>query len=322
MKTKLSVVPVFLLIMALAGASKALAWGPEGHEIISKIALYYLSPVARDNLDDVLGKYELSDYDITCWPDEIRGSKEYKERYPNNGNWHYVDFDVKQRYDDDFELIVSDSGNDIVSQIQRWRDELAGGTLKGEERLNALRFLIHFVGDVHQPLHCAFRYGDMGGNMIPVRSFEGKKYSFGPDDEMDYSPNLHATWDAYLVHEMVGRKWTKTVARELYRGITPEQAQRWREDDVMSWAVDSYWRARKQAYRWSDGKPLPAKWSLPGMDLTSENYIDSQLPVVREQLQKGGVRLAHVLNTIYDPDYELADINDPEQTKQNKEKNP
>ena len=185
------------------------------------------------------------------------------------------------------------------------------GRLTGEQRLNALRFLIHFIGDVHQPLHCAYRYGDLGGNMIPVNSFSGKKYSFGPNTEMDYPPSLHAVWDDYLVQELVGRRRARTVARALHKAIEPEQAQRWMDDEVLSWAVESYWLARKKAYRWADGDSLPAKWSRPGMDLTSENYIDAQAPIVTEQLQKAGVRLAHVLNQHFDPDYGSAGSVEP-----------
>jgi hypothetical protein len=294
------------LCAALAGlvlAGPAGAWGPEGHEIVAEIALYYLTPIARAAVDDILGSYQLGDYDVASWPDSIRGEREYDRRYPGNGRWHFIDFDTRQRYDEKFKLEVSEDGNDVVSQILRWRDELRGGKLRGERRLDALRFLVHFAGDVHQPLHCAFRYGDMGGNMLPVHSFAGRNHAFGNGDELDYAPSLHSVWDENLVYELVAGRRTKDVVRELQREITPDQVRSWMNDDVLRWANDSYWLARKKAYRWSNGENLPFKWSGPGMDLTGANYIDAQIPIVREQLQKAGVRLAGLLNSAFDPDW-------------------
>jgi hypothetical protein len=301
-----SMLKQFVLASALGLFSlpcPVLAWGPEGHEIVADIAEYYLTPAAKEKVEDILGSKKLDDFEIACWPDLIRGNKEYEAIYPGNGSWHYVDFDAAKHYEEGFELKLPENGQDIVTQIGRWRDELASPETSPERRLDALRFLVHFAGDLHQPLHCAYRYGDMGGNMIPVNSFTGKHYSFGPETPMDYAPSVHSVWDEAMVNELIGNRKPKTVARELRKEITPEQSARWLQDDVLAWAVDSYWRARKQVYRWTDGTSLPWKWARPGMDLTSENYIDSHLPIVSEQLQKGGVRLAHLINSALDPDY-------------------
>ena len=101
---------------------------------------------------------------------------------------------------------------------------------------------------------------------------------------------------------MAGRK-TKQVVRTLQKEITDADVSRWMKEDVMKWAADSYWIARKKAYRWTDGENVPYTWSRPGMDLTRENYIDSHVPLVSEQLKKAGVRLAFMLNTALDPTY-------------------
>ena len=294
---------LFAAVLGLAVLPRAQAWGPEGHEIVAEIALRYLTPAARAAVDDVLGTYKLGDYDVASWPDTIRGDKEYDALYPRNGRWHYIDFDAGMWYDDDFKLETPKDGDDIVTQILRWRDELKGGKLEGERRLDALRFLVHFVGDVHQPMHCAFRYGDQGGNMLPVNSFTGQNYAFGPESELDYPASLHSVWDEYLVSELVAGRKTKDVSRALHKDITSDQVRLWMHDDVMNWAVDSYWIARKKAYRMTNGEKFPYKWARPGMDLTRENYIDAQVPVVAEQLQKAGVRLAGLLNSAFDPDW-------------------
>ena len=292
-------------VIGLSCRSPSFAWGPEGHEIVANIALYYLTPVARAAVDELLGSYKLDDYDVASWPDIIRGDKAYAALYPNNDRWHFIEFDAGMWYDDNFKLELPKDGHNIVSQILRWRDELKAGRLEGERRLEALRFLVHFVGDIHQPLHCAFRYGDMGGNMLPVNSFTGTHFSFGSDSEMEYSPSLHGVWDEHLVAELVAGRKTKEVSRALHKQITRDQVRRWMHDDVMQWAIDGYWIARKKAYRMSNGDKVPYKWARPGMDLTRENYIDAQRPIVAEQLQKAGVRLACMLNLAFDPDFAM-----------------
>ena len=283
----------------------AAAWGHEGHSIVAGIAYARLTPAARAELDRILGgDFEITDYEIASWADSIRGNKDYAGRYPSNSRWHFIDFDVQQWYDESFSLAPSDSGEDIVCQIYRWRDDLAEpGKLEGPARLDAVRFLVHLVGDLHQPLHCAYRYGDMGGNMLPVCTFTGANYAFDGETPMEWGyPSLHSVWDESLVHELLGNRSVRAMIRLLDREITPEDAASWTfQPDVLRWAADSYWIARKQAYRWTDGTKVPFKWSRPGMDLTRENYIDSHLPIVREQLKKGGVRLALLLGQALDP---------------------
>ena len=305
MKRTSTILAAALLALAAAVPRPAFAWGPEGHSIIARLAVPRLTPAAKAELRRILGDdYEIGDYEIASWPDIIRGNKAYEELYPRQGRWHYIDFDVQQWYDESFSLTVSDSGDDVVSQIYRWRDDLAEpGKLEGEARLDALRFLVHLVGDMHQPLHCAYRYGDMGGNMLPVNSFAGRNYAFDETTPQDWGPpSLHSVWDESLVYELIGKHTVLGMARILSREITPEEEAAWtRGGDVLRWAVDSYWIARKQAYRWTDGAKVPFTWSRPGMDLTLDNYIDSHLPIVRDQLKKGGVRLALLLNQALDP---------------------
>ena len=299
-----------LLIAIALGATAwpglARAWSPEGHEIVARIASYYLTPAARERVEEILGARKLYEYEVASWPDLVRGTREYESLYPGNSLWHFVDFNATQYYDDTFELKPPTNGQDIVTQIHRWHDVLAFGNITPEQRLDALRFLVHFTGDIHQPLHCAYRYGDMGGNMIPVHSFQGRHYATGPDTEQDYTSSIHSAWDEAMVQELMAGRRPAAAATQIRKEIPEAKLAQWRTDDPLQWAVDSYWRARKEVYRWTNGEKLPFKWSGPGMDLTSENYIDSHLPIVREQLQKAGVRLAHLLNLAFDPEYAAA----------------
>jgi hypothetical protein len=298
------ILPALILALGLAALPHpALAWGPEGHEVVGNIAAQYLTPRAAAEIKALLGSKKIGSYEISCWPDIIRGNREYEKIYPGNGTWHYIDFDVWKPYSEDFELKVSEDGQDVVSQIRYWQKELAAADTPRPRRKDALKFLVHFVGDVHQPMHCAFRAGDMGGNMIPINSFKGKHYSFDADTPMDWAPNLHSAWDEYLVNELMAGVKPRTFANRMVKEISAEQIRYWDDDDPLVWATDSYWRARKEAYRWTNGQKLPYTWKHPGMDLTSENYIDSHLPIVQEQLAKAGVRLALLLNSALDPDF-------------------
>ena len=297
---------LMMLAMPLGLAAlphSVLAWGSDGHEIVGDIAEQYLTTNARQQVNAILGSQRLGDFEISCWPDIIRGDQAYAEKYPGNGHWHYVDFDVWQQYSKGFALKPPEDRQDIVSQIGRWEDVLAAKDSSKAERLDAIRFLVHFVGDIHQPMHCAFRAGDMGGNMIPVQSFTGRNYSFDAGTPMDWAPNLHSAWDEYLVKELMAGIRPKTFAKQLVKQLTPGQMQYWENPDPLVWATDSYWKARKSVYFWTNGQKLPYTWKLPGMDLTSENYIDSHLPIVQEQLEKAGVRLALLLNLALDPDF-------------------
>lgn len=273
------------------------AWGPEGHTIIADIAAHYLNPRARQQVRAILGDLSLGDYEVASWPDIIRGNREYEQVYPKNSRWHYIDFDVFAPPDT---LRTSEDGLNIVDQITYWRGELARKRVPRSRKLDALRFLVHFVGDVHQPLHCAYRYNDAGGNFIPVQSFQGAHFTLDPNTPMDRLPNLHSVWDEYLVYEMMDGLDPARVARQLIGEITPEMEKQWTAGDPLAWALESHQLARDRAYLWSDGTHLPFTWGRPGMDLTRENYIDVSLPVAREQLQKAGVRLAHLLNTTLD----------------------
>lgn len=293
--------PVYILVAALVSVwppRPARAWGPEGHAVVSRIAAQFLTPRADEKLKAILQDRHLDDYDVASWPDMVRGNREYEQLYPGNGRWHYVDFDAFAHSAD---LRLPEDGQDVVSQITRWQVEVARSRKPAPSRLDALRFLVHFVGDLHQPLHCAYRYNDMGGNMLPVHSFRGAHFRISEEEPMDRLPNLHSTWDEYMVYEVMDGLTPEKLAAQLAAEINPEQARAWAESKPLDWAMESYYLARKKAYRFTDGSNLPFTWTRPGMDLTLENYIESNVPVVREQLQKAGVRLAALLNAALDP---------------------
>ena len=261
---------------------------------IGLIAEHYLTPSARQEVRAILHGKRLSDREVASWADEIRGNKAYEQLYPGNAKWHYVNFDVATPSSD---LHLPKEGHDVVDQVTFWQQELADRDCPEPQRLDGLRFLEHFVGDLHQPLHCAFRDGDCGGNLVPVHSFRGAHYTVETETAIDRPPNLHSTWDESLVREaMGGASMTSFVAR-LLADITSDKMNQWNKGDPYQWAVQTHQLAVAKAYRFTDGSAVPKSWKRPGVDLTKDNYIDANLPFVQEQLEKAGVRLAFLINT-------------------------
>ncbi len=292
-----SLLALFLAPLLLVSAPRpARAWDADGHELVAAIASFHLTPAARAAVADILGDRLLTDLEVASWPDLVRNDKDIAAQYPGNARWHFAQFDVTRRYPS-FTPVPDPDGNDVVGQIPRWHAVLADRSLPPADRLDALRFVVHLVGDIHQPLHCAYRYGDMGANMLPVNSFAGRSCSF----DADLLSNLHSVWDSALVAEIVAGHTLQATARALDADISPRELSHWPATTPLSWATESYWIARKTAYRFADGSNVPFAWTRPGMDLTPDNYIDTRLPVVRERLQKAGVRLAFLLNTALDP---------------------
>ena len=292
MRKQPSIVKVFLLAV-LAIPAVCLAWGPDGHMAVGMIADHYLTPSARQEVGKILGGDRLGDHRVANWPDFIRGNKDYDRIYPGNHKWHYIDIDVKTA---ETNFALPSGGDDVVDQIEFWQKELGNKTNTVERRRDALRFLVHFVADIHQPLHCAVRDDDRGGNLVPIHSFHGIRYTIDPDMAREHPLNLHKTWDEYLVYESMDDPSAADFAKKLLAGISPAQAAAWKAGDPKTWAWESHALAVTRAYCYSDGSPLPEASDGKDIDLTEKNYVATNVPIVREQLQKAGVRLAMIVN--------------------------
>ena len=140
------------------------------------------------------------------------------------------------------------------------------------DKVEALKFLVHFVGDIHQPLHVSHAK-DKGGNDIKVEFFHDRT-------------NLHRLWDSGLIRR-TKKPWTD-YASELRQGITPEQLADWRKvTDPSDWATESYELALSHAYE------------IPKNGQLGEAYFDRSIPVVNRRLAMAGVRMATMLNRIF-----------------------
>jgi hypothetical protein len=280
-----------VLLVFTVATRPSRAWWEDGHNIVAGIAESHLSQKARAGIKQLIGDRSIADGRIAVWADFIKGNRAFKTVYPNNDKWHYVDIPFEA------ERFVAErdckNGDCIISAISRFRAVLADGSADKTKRKEALMFLVHFVGDLHQPLHCAERNHDQGGNLLRV-TYLGKEQD---DNQKQY--NLHRVWDDNLVREGKGDLKLSDYIRRLDAAIVAEEARQWQKNDVASWAWEGHQIAVASTYRQADGKTeLPRQ----GPVKLDEAYVSKNKTIVKNQLQKAGIRLAFVLNRAFDPD--------------------
>ncbi len=246
--------------------AKGVAWGPDGHRIVGAVALDYLSKGALDTLHEIMGIDDAEVLVEWCnWPDEYRATIEGAWSEPK----HYINMvPGASLYDMQRDC---PTGMCVTEAIGEYAAELGNSDFPQKSRREAFGWVCHFVGDLHQPLHAGFGH-DRGGNDVVV-SFKSEEI------------NLHSFWDSRLIKDR-STSWT-----ELYdqlsdgSGSTPESD--WQADEVVSWTNESH--------------SFAETWSYPGTLEISDEFADQSWRLAQEQLKKGGVRLAWVLNTVLKP---------------------
>lgn len=257
------------IILLLCIPATASAWGGDGHQVAALIAEERLTPDAKAEIRELLGEANISDAEIASWADEIR--RQRRATAP----WHYVNIPVGANvFDPERD---GNGGENIIEKIAAFEKTLSDKTAPQADRVEALKFLVHFVGDIHQPLHCAERNGDKGGNTRLVFFLERKK-----------AVSLHRCWDSLILLQRKQRTRVADYADALNAKIGDDQAKAWARGTAVDWANESQRVAVERVYA-----DVPADGPPP--KLTRE-YIDKSCLVLDEQLQKAGVRLAMVLN--------------------------
>lgn len=254
-------------LVLLMWQSNCFAWGAQGHRVIAQLAWERLNPKTRTQVEALLDGVGFEFVRDSDWADRIRGSARATAK------WHYVDIPFSA---ESYEPRRDCPDNKcIVEVLERKIETLRSDRESAAVRAEALLFVIHFIGDIHQPLHCIDR-DDKGGNSDKVL-FGGRK------------TNLHAFWDQNLV-AMQGRG-TSEIVSKLSRAIRPGDAAAWGAGDMISWANETHDVARRSVY-FSDIRP--------GVLTTlSEEYAASNSVVAAVQLQKAGIRLSWVLNHLW-----------------------
>jgi S1/P1 Nuclease. len=255
--------PTSCLILLLHLANlPALPWGDDGHRLIARIAEAHLSPKARAEISKILGP-GASMASVASWADDVRASRRH------TAVWHYINIPIDAPRSEVMKYCPP--GGCVVEKVRELAEGLKQNRFTGVERQEALKFLIHLVGDLHQPLHCGDKQ-DRGGNSLKIIYF-GK------------TSNLHAIWDTDILQRMMDRE--EEFARQLNDDISASQRKRWAQGSIEDWA----WEAKDLSRRVAYGN-LPAKRPFR----LSEDYQRRAERVVRLQLSRAGIRLARILN--------------------------
>ena len=244
---------------ALLLPAPAHAWGKTGHRVTAAIADRHLSGLARAHVREILGVESLDE--AGTWPDEMRSNPDpfwQKTASP----WHYVTV-AGMTYD------RAPPEGDALGALAFFRNQLRDPRTSREHRQLALRFIVHIVSDLHQPLHVG-RPGDRGGNDVKVKWF-------GRDT------NLHAVWDSALVDDM-DLSFTE-LAERLDRHTRPADVIAWWTADPRAWISESA-QHRERIY--------------PDEPELGYDYIYRHAPTVNLRLKQSGVRLAAYLNELFD----------------------
>ena len=247
----------------------ALAWGPEGHEVVAHVAAMNLTPKARAEVATLLGgEAEAAMAIASNWADEVRDAR------PETAKWHYVNLEI----DGDLQYVAARdciAGNCAVAQILR--DE---AILKSNDaaavKTEALKFLIHLVGDIHQPLH-AGENNDSGGNSEQISYRNSKRMS------------LHHFWDSDMVVSL-GRD-PVAIARGINDALSPQQKAGLMASGAPAvWAEQSAGIAKTVIYTQMHGARIAV---LKDADVIADSQIS------RQQLAKAGYALAGILNAAF-----------------------
>ena len=305
-----------LVFLLLAASSKpAHAWGCEGHHIVSLIAMKHLQPQVASQVNAILSAGPVSAalhrycrnlglppiVDASTWADD------YRAEQPDTGPQHYVNIPLNATRDK-YDVSQMCQSGCVIDAIAKYVQQLRTSKDAGA-RGDALRFIIHLVGDIHQPLHDEDN-SDEGGNCVPVE-FEDEAPRVTNSQHEDYFPNLHAVWDTGFIqsllddHDMTVEEFSDFLDIRYH-----SRAARWNVGQPIDWAWEGH-DAAVTAYR---GLPsfIPRE---PENKVSScaDNHIGKRMadlhivlgaryddvshPIVEEQLAKAGVRLATLLNS-------------------------
>lgn len=265
-KLALATLSAFTLAsVASFSAAPAHAWGKTGHRITGKIATHYLTDEAKAAIRALLGPESLAE--ASTYADEMRSNP--SEFWQETANpYHYVTLQQPHDYHDD----DCPPQGDAMSALKDFTATLQSDSATREEKQLALRFIVHIIGDLHQPLHVgSAALNDRGGNDVKVVFFGEQS-------------NLHRVWDSGLVdHQQLSYS---EFSHWLQRRITPAQAQDWATPDPYTWINESS-QLRDDVYPKTDEPYL------------SWDYVYNYTPIMKQRLQQGGVRIAAYLNDVF-----------------------
>ena len=231
-------------------------WSKLGHYTVAHIAEKQLTDKTKSKIDDLIGNTKLA-Y-ISNWADSIKSNPKWDLAKP----WHYMNF--KGTYSNQ----KFKKPNDIIQAIQQCLKILKDKEESKKNKIESLKFLVHFLGDLHQPLHISDR-DDRGGTQVYVSWFNKRT-------------NFHYLWDFSLL-DTYQLSFTE-LSEFLLLDVSNEQIKTWQKGTIIDWAMES----NSFLSKIYEGIDKPISW----------NYLEEHKPILENQLRKAGVRLAFLLNSL------------------------
>lgn len=243
-----------------------ISWGSLGHRTVATIAERHLTTSAKAAVADLLEGQSLDE--VSTWADEIRSDPSYRK----TAAWHFLNLPSGLNHQAFIASVRKMSQQNVVSSIDHFEAVLSNPTASKSEKTEALKFLVHFVGDIHQPMHVSHAE-DKGGNTIQVR-YNGK------------GSNLHAVWDSKIL-ETEGVGMRELAAQNDHANVAT--VRQWQASTPEEWAWESYQISSRlyQEADLSDGRKL------------TDAYYRKYMPVVNERIEQAGIRLAGILNQLF-----------------------
>jgi len=249
-----------LLLLFCINFNLVQAWGPTGHRVIGEVASWNISNKTKREIAKLL--YGESLASASTFADEIKSDKRYNKFY----SWHYVNFDFGKKYEE----CEHNYEGDVIQGIQICLDTLKSKIILKEDKIFYLKLLVHLVGDLHQPFHIG-RKEDKGANDIKLKWFQEPS-------------NLHKVWDEDMInHYNMSYSELSNDLRYLKRTEKKEI----QKGTLMDWVYESQ-KLAQNVYS-----------SAKKDDILGYKYQYEYFPTVKTQLQKGGLRLAELLDTIF-----------------------
>lgn len=252
---KRSIALFFLLCFI---GTQSFGWGVTGHRATGWIAEKHLSAKAKKKVRAILNQESLAM--VSTWMDEIRSDSTYNY----TADWHWVTIENGKTYAES----PKNPNGDVIITLERLISELKSHTLDKKKEQEALKMLVHLVGDIHQPLHVGC-CDDQGGNKVKVKWFRGES-------------NLHRVWDSDMIDDT---KLSYTELGESLGQPTKATIAKWQKASVRDWANESM-TYRNEVYDIKDGN-------------LSYRYSYLHLQTAKDRMLQAGIRLAGILNQIY-----------------------
>lgn len=259
-----SIFKVAMLTFAILFSSNIWAWGTTGHRVVAEIAEKNLSRKAKREIKKIIGNQKLAYW--ANWPDFIKSDTSWKFA----DSWHYVNIPGNLSYDAFLTELDHSSEDNLYKRTLILIEELNKKELPLEKKQQYLYFLIHIIGDAHQPLHVG-RAEDLGGNKVTVEWFGSKT-------------NLHTVWDSKLVDF---EKYSYTEYADVLNRLSKKEIKEVQDGSLENWIYDSYTVSNKIYSEVTKDENLKYRYQ----------YLNKER--VEQQLQKGGLRLSKVLNEIF-----------------------